>query len=675
MGEINEKKIEDILRNTRISPDGAWENQTEALLRIKSENEDVTLTKDVRIDSGNIFLKIFTMKSLKFMGAFIVVLLLCGIVSLTVYYATQKKDDSQLSVAEIRDSVIENLDVGFTVLLKKDWSVKIIDSGDRHNFLAVKTGDRENQRIEVEAASSELANISENSLIKYTSSEKKQIDETEVTLLRGIEEFGDGETNVLTSKIEDDNKSLTVRVFGGEFESSETIINEILRPIVEDVKVEPSVDMPDIVEGLQYREIEVMGDILVDEITNKDVTYKDGYARGYSFVAYKGQRLAIWAEETSKNKESYIRSQLFDSTGRSVSKEMDTHMEFSPMDTGTYFLLVYTFGKREGEIGLRIDDHDQLECVSIIKYEDGTEVLNDPERGSGYFGKKAVGYVYQCPNPIEIKDNDTLLVDPVERAGQQLSDRSEVNLLVWSCGKKSCFEHIRDDGKVDFACAEDEGKQIEFSFTQLNVNRVLITPKKGLFGPNLQVALSDDYYWFDRFWTTDDPGLEDEDGAISEEEEEIEDEVQCTAEGYSYAVVPDYLPCCSGLTPISCDKPGTDGICSLACVGSMTCSKCGNGVCGLGENKCNCPEDCDNSESCNGMSLTEAKTLVKYIGDCSDYGTVDYSNPFCNVTMNGTWAFYVLNTGHEDLCEPTCYVNTTTKKVEFFWQCTGAEMD
>ena len=49
--------------------------------------------------------------------------------------------------------------------------------------------------------------------------------------------------------------------------------------------------------------------------------------------------------------------------------------------------------------------------------------------------------------------------------------------------------------------------------------------------------------------------------------------------------------CCSGLSQIqlyeACNAPRVP-----AAAGIATCSYCGNGVCGLGENKCNCPADC-----------------------------------------------------------------------------------
>lgn len=55
--------------------------------------------------------------------------------------------------------------------------------------------------------------------------------------------------------------------------------------------------------------------------------------------------------------------------------------------------------------------------------------------------------------------------------------------------------------------------------------------------------------------------------------------------------------CCPWLTKIV-DEPRPDGRggCGLTPAGFMICVKCGDGTCGKGENYCNCPGDCANSE-------------------------------------------------------------------------------
>ena len=54
--------------------------------------------------------------------------------------------------------------------------------------------------------------------------------------------------------------------------------------------------------------------------------------------------------------------------------------------------------------------------------------------------------------------------------------------------------------------------------------------------------------------------------------------------------------CCKGLTDIGNSQPYINEDGSVDCIatldGSFYCTKCGNGVCGEGENECNCKEDC-----------------------------------------------------------------------------------
>jgi hypothetical protein len=70
----------------------------------------------------------------------------------------------------------------------------------------------------------------------------------------------------------------------------------------------------------------------------------------------------------------------------------------------------------------------------------------------------------------------------------------------------------------------------------------------------------------------------------------------CVAEGGSTPVIPNAPECCPGLAPIGCERPDNEGICPPGCEGATICAQCGNGVCGAGENACNCPADCSGAE-------------------------------------------------------------------------------
>ena len=74
------------------------------------------------------------------------------------------------------------------------------------------------------------------------------------------------------------------------------------------------------------------------------------------------------------------------------------------------------------------------------------------------------------------------------------------------------------------------------------------------------------------------------------------DDVTCLGEGKgggSPILSKLDLGCCPGLKKIA-GNMGVDaeGVCHPAIDGGFVCAKCGDGKCGIGENKCNCPSDC-----------------------------------------------------------------------------------
>jgi len=68
----------------------------------------------------------------------------------------------------------------------------------------------------------------------------------------------------------------------------------------------------------------------------------------------------------------------------------------------------------------------------------------------------------------------------------------------------------------------------------------------------------------------------------------------CYPEGITRPVLPLHV-CCPGLNtviPYDMNCVARQGCAGCEAIGSVTCVRCGNGVCGLGENYCNCPQDC-----------------------------------------------------------------------------------
>jgi hypothetical protein len=65
----------------------------------------------------------------------------------------------------------------------------------------------------------------------------------------------------------------------------------------------------------------------------------------------------------------------------------------------------------------------------------------------------------------------------------------------------------------------------------------------------------------------------------------------CSGEGEVISLLDPEQVCCPGLDMIEVSEPTPGGLCMT--VGDMAvCTYCGDGACGLGENICNCPEDC-----------------------------------------------------------------------------------
>lgn len=153
--------------------------------------------------------------------------------------------------------------------------------------------------------------------------------------------------------------------------------------------------------------------------------------------------------------------------------------------------------------------------------------------------------------------------------------------------------------------------------------------------------------------------------------------------------------CCDGLVavadceeiPVDCDPNDPD------CNGSFTCNcpkcycfvctACGNGKCGVGENKCNCPEDCleqgecstgiecDDKDKCTSDYCENGKCLHKEIAGCDDEPISCFEDSMCPL---GQYCWYpdgecdIIESGHckvipevcFDLWDPVCGCDNVT---------------
>jgi len=105
-------------------------------------------------------------------------------------------------------------------------------------------------------------------------------------------------------------------------------------------------------------------------------------------------------------------------------------------------------------------------------------------------------------------------------------------------------------------------------------------------------------------------------------------DVGCVPEGgyIPGAISPEYrnhmaTECCQGLSAIEPSQRFDQNCNRVPIAGepSGVCTKCGNGVCGPGENKCNCPQDCGSTcpyECCENDPLYQNKLCPRVMCDC-----------------------------------------------------------
>jgi len=107
--------------------------------------------------------------------------------------------------------------------------------------------------------------------------------------------------------------------------------------------------------------------------------------------------------------------------------------------------------------------------------------------------------------------------------------------------------------------------------------------------------------------------------------------------------------CCAGLAPLKVVKLGNGTSCSDE-ISGYVCAKCGDRICGNGENKCNCVQDCgkDTDESAKKMTCDQAcKSLGYQASYCNAFtwkrmpgATEAYTADYCNKgddSLNGHW--------------------------------------
>jgi len=129
----------------------------------------------------------------------------------------------------------------------------------------------------------------------------------------------------------------------------------------------------------------------------------------------------------------------------------------------------------------------------------------------------------------------------------------------------------------------------------------------------------------------------------------------CTAEGEGILSYDNTTKCCAGLTKVSASLPDNPTNCSPVPVGSVysdKCIRCGDGTCGLGENRCNCQQDCGNGSNCNeNLSIAQCAAVG---GQISCLGC---TNPNSSSTSP--------NSGCAGQCKCLCQNNKCAKEGQY----------
>jgi len=161
----------------------------------------------------------------------------------------------------------------------------------------------------------------------------------------------------------------------------------------------------------QAKHIEIMDGPYPERITSQDIAYKEGYAKLFKFDYIKGQRIEVLAEENSedlKNVGSFIESELYfadpkDPTKITLVTKAQTRINpqgQTDLESGTYYLVVNTFGHKEGRFLARVFDLDQVNDLYYAKFADGSE--HPLDTGTRVSLKQEAVLLVRFTGPIEI---------------------------------------------------------------------------------------------------------------------------------------------------------------------------------------------------------------------------------------------------------------------------------
>ena len=91
----------------------------------------------------------------------------------------------------------------------------------------------------------------------------------------------------------------------------------------------------------------------------------------------------------------------------------------------------------------------------------------------------------------------------------------------------------------------------------------------------------------------------------------------CRSEGEEYEGKVICAHCCAGLTPVTASDVVSVEDAGLECGGAppsiLRCVRCGDGTCGVGENRCNCPADCRSEDDAGPDATCDTAPLWRAV--------------------------------------------------------------
>jgi len=396
------------------------------------------------------------------------------------------------------------LETGFSFHLPEDWEVKISSKTQQYFYgrFFLPNTNREETYVEIESGS--VSKIIENPLITLGEESKQVINNIDAVVASGRENFQSSNRLVKVARFNHGNNLLVITLVRSPNENVEEQFDYFIESVIAEGTTGEEGALPFVKQALAaediagipanlFQMIEVMGDPLPERLGAGDYTYRDGYAKFYKFYAFKGQRLTTVAlEDQTTTPGSFIRSELLNESGNLLD-EKDTRIEFNAPYSGWYYLIVSTFGGKEGGYLLKVFDRNQTENLVYLKFGDGSEVLVDYNTGRPLFGERSAAVLLQFVNPVELIENRVrYFATPKEfEAGQGLIT-STLEVFI----KKELYREWLKLMSNDPEFLGNSAKyQVSAEFTKISQSKILVEMPGGeMFPAGYHVVIKDDHY-------------------------------------------------------------------------------------------------------------------------------------------------------------------------------------